>query len=149
MTSTLRTARPDDFERIVAVADDWWGWPISGLLQRLMLDHFFTTSTIAEGADGELAGFVVAFVSPSVPDEAYIHFTGVAPGLRRTGLGARMYERSFAEFRAHGCRVVRAITSPGNDTSIAFHRGVGFSVSDPIPNYDGSDKHRVLFERPL
>src|SRR5665213_136313 len=57
-----RSARPDDYDGIVAVVDGWWGRPIAGALQRLFLDHFWRTSLIAEGptgADGRpaLAGF--------------------------------------------------------------------------------------------
>src|ERR1700730_7406626 len=74
----VRAARPEDFDAIIAVIDDWWGRPASRALTRLFLDHFFGTSLIAEQG-GELAGFLVGFLSPSKPAEAYIHFAGVAP----------------------------------------------------------------------
>ena len=44
----LRPARPEDYERIAAVADDWWGRPILQVLPRLFLDHFHRTSLVAE-----------------------------------------------------------------------------------------------------
>jgi hypothetical protein len=72
----LRTATAADYDQIIAVVDDWWGRPIRHALARVFLDHFFATSTIAEG-DGELAGFLIGFLSPSQPDAAYIHFVGV------------------------------------------------------------------------
>ena len=67
MTHTIRPARPDDYDRIAAVADDWWGRPILAILPRLFLDHFHRTSRVAETA-GELRGFVIGFGSPSEPD---------------------------------------------------------------------------------
>jgi hypothetical protein len=77
----LRTAAAADYDRIIAVLDDWWGRPVRHSLPRVFLDHFYATSTVAE-SDGELAGFLIGFLSPSQPDAAYIHFVGVSPRLR-------------------------------------------------------------------
>lgn len=69
----FRAAQPADYDRIVAVMDDWWGRVVHTGLPRLFLNHFHRTSIIAE-RDSDLAGFLVGFLSPSVPDAAYIHF---------------------------------------------------------------------------
>ena len=148
MTSdlTLRTATPADYDAIAAVVDDWWGRPVRRLLPRLFLDHFHATSTIAEAGD-DLAGFLVGFLSPSLPGEAYIHFVGVHPGHRRGGLARVLYERFFDLAAADGRTVVRAVTAVTNERSIAFHAALGFSVSDPVPGYDGPGDVKVRFER--
>jgi ribosomal protein S18 acetylase RimI-like enzyme len=145
---TLRTATPADYDPIIAVVDDWWGRPIRHALPRVFLDHFYATSTIAE-ADGALAGFLVAFLSPSEPDEAYIHFVGVNPDRRGQGLARVLYERFFEVAAADGRKIVHAITAAVNTRSIAFHTAMGFSVTDPIPNYDGDPVPKVIFTRPL
>jgi predicted GNAT superfamily acetyltransferase len=144
----LRTAEPADYDRIIAVVDDWWGRPVRHALPRLFLDHFHTTSFIAEG-DGDLAGFLVGFPSPSLPDEAYIQFVGVHPRWRGTGLARVLYERFFALATADGRSVVRAVTAPQNSASIAFHTAMGFIVTGPIPDYDGPGSAKMLFERRL
>ncbi|MEU0842005.1 GNAT family N-acetyltransferase [Streptomyces sp. NPDC005962] len=146
---TTRIARPEDYDAIVAVVDTWWGKPVTGLLNRLHLNHFYDTSLIAEGENGELAGFVIGFLSPSRPGEAYIHFTGVAPGMRRTGLARSLYEQFFAGARQDGRTVVKAITSPQNTRSIAFHTAMGFNCSEPLADYDGPGQDRVVFSRHL
>ena len=150
MTSdlTLRTATPADYDAIAAVIDDWWDRPVRRLLPRLFLDHFHATSTIAEAGD-DLAGFLIGFLSPSLPGEAYIHFVGVHPGHRRGGLARVLYERFFALAAAHGATVVSAVTSPVNERSIAIHAALGFTVSDPVPGYDGPGDVKVRFERSL
>ncbi|MFI1200259.1 GNAT family N-acetyltransferase [Streptomyces sp. NPDC020883] len=145
---TTRRVKPEDFDAIVGVVDEWWGRPASRDLTRVFVDHFFATSLIAE-RDGRLAGFVIGFLSPSKSDEAYIHFTGVAPAWRRSGLGRHLYQRFFETARADGRTVVKAITSPQNASSIAFHNAMGFTDSTPIPNYDGPSLDRVTFTRPL
>ena len=145
---TLRAASAADYDGIAAVIDDWWGRPVSHALPRLFLDHFHATSTIAE-ADGDLAGFLIGFLSPSRPDAAYIHFVGVHPDHRRAGLARVLYERFFALAAADRRTVVSAVTAPVNERSIAFHRALGFTVSDPVPGYDGPGDVKVRFERPL
>ncbi|KAB8192120.1 GNAT family N-acetyltransferase [Nonomuraea phyllanthi] len=144
----LRAATPADYDSIAAVVDAWWGRPVLASLPRLFLDHFHGTSLIAEGPAG-LAGFLIGFLSPSERDEAYIHFVGVAPEARAGGLARTMYERFFDLARRHDRRLVRAITSPVNETSVAFHRRMGFEVGAPVAGYNGPGTSLVTFVRSL
>ena len=77
----VRPARPEDFDTIIAVIDDWWGRPASRDLTRLFLDHFFGTSLIAEHG-GELAGFLIGFLSPSKHGQACAGGPGLAGAVR-------------------------------------------------------------------
>lgn len=100
-------------------------------MQPLFLEHFADTSLIAEDEPG-LAGFLVGFLSQTHTDEAYIHFAGVRPDLRRTGLGRDLYTEFFRRVRERGRTVVTCITSPANTGSIAFHTALGFQVAMPV-----------------
>ena len=144
----VRTAAAADYDQIIAVLDDWWGRPVRQALPRLFLDHFHATSFVAE-RDGDLAGFLIGFMSPSMPDVAYIHFAGVHPHFRGNGLARVLYQRFFELAAADGRRVVSAVTAPRNTGSIAFHTAKGFTVTEPIPGYDGPSSGKVLFERRL
>ncbi|MGC4951891.1 N-acetyltransferase family protein [Actinomadura citrea] len=141
----LRPAEPDDYDRIVGVVDDWWGRPIRSILPRLFLDHFHRTSLVAEDGVG-LAGFLIGLLSPSMPDTAYIHFVGVAPRLRGNGLARRLYHQFFALAATERRTEVKAITSPQNLGSIAFHAAMGFTVTGPVADYDGPTIDRVVFQ---
>jgi len=44
---------------------------------------------------------------------------------------------------------VHAITGATNDVSVAFHRSMGFAVSDPIADYDHPGHLAIHFTRPL
>ncbi|MEU7139482.1 GNAT family N-acetyltransferase [Nocardia sp. NPDC046473] len=142
----IRAARPADYDAIAGVVDEWWGREILPVLPRLFLDHFHRTSLVAETAE-RLSGFLIGFPSPSEPDEAYIHFVGVHPDSRKSGLARELYERFFVTARAHRRRVVTAITAPTNETSIAFHRRMGFTVDGPVPDYNGPGRHLMTFRR--
>ena len=137
--------------------EEWWGG-LGGaegaryraaLLPRLFFQHFTTTSTVVEQPDGRLAGFLIGFLSAAEPATAYIHFVGVDPAARRTGLGAALYRRFIDDVSRAGATTVRAVTSPINTPSIAFHTALGFTVSPVRPDYDGPGHDRVCFTRTL
>ncbi len=158
MTSTLRHVEVTDYTPIIQVIDDWFGGrPQAGKLHRLFFEHFRPTSFVLE-ENAEMAGFLVGFRSQTTPTQAYIHFVGVHPALRGRGIGRRLYEHFFAVVRQLGCSEVRAITSPVNTGSIAFHTHMGFAILpgdariDGIAvttNYDGRGNDRVRFRRDL
>ena len=111
--------------------------------------HFDGTSFVAEDADGDLLGFVCGFLSQTFADEAYIHFVGVTPEDRGEGLGRTLYERFFDEARANGRTLVRCVTSPSNEGSIAFHEAMGFEVERVVEDYDGPGEDRALLVKRL
>lgn len=154
----FRTVTRDDYAPIIAVVDAWWGGrPMAAMLPKLFFEHFADTSLIAE-ADGEPVGFLIGFLSPALPSEAYIHFAGVHPDHRQRGVGRALYERFFQMAGEAGRRRVRCVTSPINTASVAFHRAMGFDAGGPavgddeVPihkDYDGPGEDRVLFVREL
>jgi ribosomal protein S18 acetylase RimI-like enzyme len=145
----IRHAEPSDHARVAAVIDGWWGRRhMQDMLPRLFFTHFRDTSFVAE-EDGELAGFLCGFLSQTYPDQAYVHFVGVAPGHRKSGLASDLYERFFTAARGAGRAFVHCVTSPGNTGSIAFHTRIGFEVEGEVDGYDGSGEARVLLRRAL
>jgi predicted GNAT superfamily acetyltransferase len=106
MTVQIREIRPSDYRPVISVIDDWWGGrQMADMLPHLFFEHFTDTSFAAE-IDGELAGFLVGFVSQSRAGEAYIHFVGIRPDQRGSGLGWPLPLHPPADLRArpHGGR---------------------------------------------
>ena len=159
----IRFRRPTeaDYPTVVRVIDDWWGGrKVDVLLPRLWLQHFTGTSWLAESEDGRLAGFLIGFHSPDQPDVAYSRLMGTNPNFRERGVGRALYERFFEDARAAGRHEVRAITWPGNRTSIAFHRALGFEVeagpgsqnlygTPSQPAYDFDREDRAILVRTI
>ncbi len=158
---TFRRPTQSDHATIVALVDEWWGGrSMHVLLPRLWFQHFTGTSWIAETAAGRPAGFLVGFVSPDDPTTAYVHMIATDPNRRRRGLGRMLSDRVAADVAAGGVTRIRAITWPGNRTSVAFHTSLGFRPVDgpgsqnlygtpAFADYDSPGEDRVLFERVL
>lgn len=153
----IRHLRPSDYANVISVVDDWWGRPMRHLLPYVLLEHFGPTSFAVDGPDG-LRAFLVGFVSQSDPGIAYIHFIGVDPESRASGLARALYERFFETVSALGCTEVRSVTSPGNTGSIAFHRKMGFEPLrgdgevDGVPvvlDHGGTGQSRVRLSKRL
>jgi ribosomal protein S18 acetylase RimI-like enzyme len=147
MAPVIRYAEPSDYPRLIGVVDDWWGGrSMAGMLPKLFFVHFRDTSFVFE-QDGEVAGFLCGFRSQTYEEEAYVHFVGVDPARRGSGLGRDLYERFFAAVAPR--TIVRAVTSPLNERSVAFHLALGFEVEGVHENYDGRGEARVQLVKRL
>ena len=147
MSVSIRHAEPEDYGSVIAVVDEWWGGrAVAAMLPKLFFVHFRDTSFVAE-ADRRIVAFLCGFRSQTFDDEAYIHFVGVDPEWRGAGLARTLYERFFAAVAPR--TVVRAVTSPLNERSLAFHRALGFEVERVDDDYDGRGEARALLRKLL
>jgi ribosomal protein S18 acetylase RimI-like enzyme len=143
----IRQADRVDYPVVIGVVDQWWGGrPMAAMLPKLFFVHFRDTSFVAEDDDA-IAGFLCGFRSQTYEDEAYIHFVGVDPERRGAGIARSLYERFFEAVAPR--TIVRAVTSPVNEGSIAFHRALGFDVDTVDEDYDGQGEARVLLVKRL
>ena len=150
MEPQIRHATPSDYGRVIQHVNAWWGGrEMAPMLPKLFFLHFEGTSFVAEDDEGKLVAFLIGFLSQTDPEEAYIHFVGVAPEQRGSGIGRELYERFFATVGEHGCTLVRCVTSPVNEGSIAFHESLGFVAESTVADYDGPGEDRVLFVKQL
>jgi ribosomal protein S18 acetylase RimI-like enzyme len=150
METTIRHAHPADYGRVIQHVNAWWGGrDMAPMLPKLFFLHFEGTSFVAERDDGTIAGFLIGFLSQTDESEAYVHFVGIAPELRGSGLGRAFYERFFESAKEHGRAVVRCVTSPSNTASLAFHDALGFTVDRVAKDYDGPGEDRVLLVKHL
>ena len=75
---------------------------------------------------------------------------GVHRADRRRGFAARLYRHFFAVCALSGRTGAAAVTSAGNEASLAFHRAMGMEVNGPVPDYrgDGVDMYVMRKEIP-
>lgn len=150
----IRNVKSSDYYVISPLINEWWGGRLmSDMLPKVFFNHFNHTSFIAE-KDGQIIGFLIGFLSQSDKDSAYIHFVGVSPEQRKTKIGKHLYNEFFKVVKNNNRNVVRAVTSPVNKVSIAYHTKMGFDIENGdkevdgvsvFSDYDGPDQDRVLF----
>ncbi|MDC3425154.1 GNAT family N-acetyltransferase [Aquibacillus sp. 3ASR75-11] len=150
----IRNVKSSDYYVISPLINEWWGGrQMSDMLPKLFFDHFNNTSFIAE-KDGQIIGFLIGFLSQSDTDVAYIHFVGVNPDYRKNQIGKQLYNEFFNVVNKNKRNVVRAVTSPVNKVSIAYHTKMGFDIENGdkevngvsvFSDYDGPNQDRVLF----
>jgi len=110
--------------------------------------EFRDTAFIARDlGTGEIAGYLLGFVAPT--GDGYIHFVAVRDDSRTLGLGRTLYETFEQAARDRGAVALKAITSPQNEGSVAFHRRVGFTETVRVEDYGGSGRPRIVMRKPL
>ena len=152
----IRNCTKTDYDEIIAHIEDFWGSNRTlGLHHPMFLYEFGNSAYVIEDRH-RVAAYLFGFLSQTEPT-GYVHLIGVRTAYRRQGLARRLYDH-FATFaQAHGCTELKAVTTPGNNASLEFHRAWGMELAgtpncDGIPvieNYAGPGQDRVVLRRKL
>jgi ribosomal protein S18 acetylase RimI-like enzyme len=147
---TIRHAQPSDYGRVIGRVTTWWeGRERAPQLPQIFFLHFEGTSFVADDEDGQLAGFLIGFLSQTAEDEAFVHFVGVAPERRRSGVGQALYARFLEAARDSGRSVVRCVAHPSDARAISFHESVGFTAEHIARDFEGLGEDRVILVRTI
>jgi ribosomal protein S18 acetylase RimI-like enzyme len=155
---TIEPVRDGDLAEILRTFERFWGDVSDASILRplhhpMFFREFADTAFMArqpsdgDTAGGEIIGYLLGFVAPT--GDGYVHFVAVRDDGRGLGLGRRLYEAFTAAALERGATALKAITSPGNERSIAFHRRMGFTQMTLAEDYAGSGRARVVMRRPL
>ena len=145
-----------DFDQILREIKDFWGDERTLFLHHPMFVHEFGNSAFVIKEGQQVIAYLFGFISQAAP-VGYVHAIGVRRSHQRQGLGRMLYDRFTRFARKHGCRELKALTSPGNKTSIAFHRSIGMEpAGEPdeegipiVKDYSGPGVHRVVFRKKI
>jgi ribosomal protein S18 acetylase RimI-like enzyme len=149
MDVTIGPVRYGDLAEILANFTRFWQDQerLRALHHPMFFIEFADTALVARNSDDEIVGYLVGFIAP--PGNGYIHLVAVRDDARNEHLGRRLYERFFDLARGRGATAVKAITNPENETSIAFHRRMGFTNLVRVEDYGGIGAPRVVMRRAL
>ena len=141
-----------DYFQILQELDQFWDGRDTRHLHHPFLIHEFGNSAFVIRSGSQVVAYLFGFVSQGEP-VGYVHLVAVRASARRRGFAQQLLGR-FVEFaRPHGCKHIKAITTPSNLGSIAFHKSLGMQLlgepnSDGIPvvpDYMGRGTPRVVF----
>lgn len=146
--SRMKTRRltKADYDEIVREIDRWWGGPTTALAHPMFYYELGDLARVVEDA-GMVVGFLFGFLCPD-GKTGYIHLVGIHPDYRRRGV-ARMLYTAFEEDCRHAAyKRLKAITTFGNEASVAFHRALGWTSTE-VDEYAGPGRMRIVFTKVL
>ncbi|MFE0517678.1 GNAT family N-acetyltransferase [Streptomyces sp. NPDC058954] len=139
-------ARVTDIRQVLADHARYWGERDLRALHLLPLVHEFGETCLVARSDDGVLGYLIGFVTPD--GTGYVHLVATRDDARGAGLGRALYGAFTAAARRQGAVRLKAITTVGNEGSVAFHRGLGFDVRVE-QEYNGPGQPRVVFSRVL
>jgi GNAT superfamily N-acetyltransferase len=146
MRFTITPATMADIRQVLTDHHRYWGdRDLRALHLPALVHEFGDTCPVARAGDGIL-GYVIGFVTPG--GTGYVHLIATRDDARGAGLGRHLYTAFADAAQRLGAVRLKAITSPGNAGSIAFHRRLGFTAST-VDDYHGPGRAMVVFQREL
>jgi ribosomal protein S18 acetylase RimI-like enzyme len=142
----------EDYFQILDELSEFWDGRDTRALHHPFLIHEFGNSAFVIRDGSQVLAYLFGFLSQSEP-VGYVHTIAVRASARRRRLAQRLFDH-FVEFaRRNGCTHVKAITTPTNAGSIAFHKSLGMQLlGEPnadgvpvVPDYAGRGVSRVAF----
>jgi GNAT superfamily N-acetyltransferase len=141
-----------DYSQILRDLPEFWDGRDTHHLHHPMFIHEFRNSAFVIRDGARVFAYLLGFVSQVEP-VGYVHLLAVRASARKQGLAQKLFAH-FVEFSRQQRRTsVKAITTPSNLGSIAFHKSVGMQLlGEPnadgipvVPDYAGPKQPRVVF----
>jgi ribosomal protein S18 acetylase RimI-like enzyme len=143
---------PQDYDQILEDLSEFWDGRDTRHLHHPFLVHEFGNSAFVIRDGARVVAYLLGFISQTEP-VGYVHAIAVRASARRRRLAQHLFGHFVELARSRGCRHVKAITTPSNSGSIAFHKGLGMELlGEPnadgvpvVPDYAGRGAARVVF----
>ena len=142
----------EDYFQILDELSEFWDGRDMRALHHPFLIHEFGNSAFVIRDGSQVLAYLFGFLSQSEP-VGYVHTIAVRASARRRRLAQRLFDHFAGFARQRRCTHIKAITTPSNAGSIAFHKNLRMQLlgepnADGIPiirDYAGRDVPRVVF----
>lgn len=119
-------------------------WSVESIRESIGMPWMFTW--VAEDAAGGVVGYVFC---REIAGESELLNIAVAPGLRRSGLGARLLDAALGWAEARGARETFLEVRESNRAAITLYEKVGFrAVGRRRGYYEAPAEDAILYRRP-
>jgi ribosomal protein S18 acetylase RimI-like enzyme len=152
----IATCAPRDYDQILEDLPEFWDGRDVRHLHHPFLIHEFGNTAFVIRDGSRVVAYLLGFFSQTQPT-GYVHAIAVRASARRRRLAQRLFDHFVELACRHGCTHVKAITTPSNSGSIAFHRSLGMQLLGApdaegipvVPDYAGRGAARVVFWKPI
>ena len=151
-TISIRTASPDDFERIVALEN--LCFPKEHAYTRRQLRYLLTkahSTVLVETTNTLVRGFIIILYRRGTT-VAGIETINVDPAHRKKGIGLRLLSTTEEHLRKKGIHKIRLEVSTTNHAALKLYEHAGFKKTALLKNYylydhdDSRDAIRMIKE---
>jgi L-2,4-diaminobutyric acid acetyltransferase len=128
-TVTLRSPQVSDGAAIWHLARDTGALDLNSPYAYFLLgEHFADTCVVAE-RDGEVTGFISAYIPPQAPDTLFLWQVGVASSMRKQGLALQLLLSLLQRDACSGIRSLQTTITPSNGASRALFGALARAVN--------------------
>lgn len=128
-------------------------------IYRIMFRYFGKTCFVVR-CGKTIAGFLLGVVSRTLPDTYFLWQVGVAPFMRKKGMGAKLVSLAENKAKECGCKKIRLTIDPRNAPSQKLFERMGYSnisrrqrktvpvCGNPaVRDFYGTGRHFMLYEK--
>ena len=132
-----------DFDEILGSLRSFWGdREVAHLHHPMAIEEFGDSAIVIADRSATVAAYLFGMIV-TAKRRGYVHVVATRDD---HGHARRLYERFTELAVTRGCGEIKAITSPANHGSIAFHESVGMRGRE-VPDYAGPGQARIVFTR--
>jgi ribosomal protein S18 acetylase RimI-like enzyme len=160
----IKTIKEKDFVDCVKIVKKTWPeFKERESIYHLFSKYFCDTSFVIKRKfkrKFKVVSFLLGFLSQVDSSTAYIHLASTDLKYQREGYASALYQHFFKIVRAKGRKKICLIVNPDNESSLIFHKKLGFNVVNRKPikkiknvkasrDYNGPGIHMVVFSKDL
>ena len=145
---TIRQAERADLLAVVRIENASFPqpWPYDAFETFLGEPAFL----VAETAEGRIAGYVVADVTPNYGrDIGHVKEVAVHPECRGSGIGSNLITRALTILASDGAQSVKLEVRASNDGAKRLYRRFGFEPLRRVPRYYDDGEDAIVMVREL
>ena len=152
----IENCSQSDFHEILTDISQFWGSDRTLNTHHPMFIHEFGDTAFVIKDNGSVVAYLFGFLSQT-QKTGYVHLIGVRHSFQNKGLGTLLYCHFATYVKDRGYTKLKAITTPTNNLSIAFHKKIGMKLLgtknedgiEVIKNYSAPGQDRVVFEKDI
>ncbi|MGG1551344.1 diaminobutyrate acetyltransferase [Paenibacillus ferrarius] len=133
----IRTVRSDEGQFIWQSVVESQKLDINSAYCYIMLCHYFSETCWVAEVEGNMAGFVTAFIHPSQPEVLFVWQIAVSAKHRGKGLAQKLLQQLLASEHCRHVRYVETTISPDNEASKRLFAKIAEELDAPIVEGEG------------
>ncbi len=128
----FRTPKTDDGKYFWGIAKASKTLDVNSVYHYLIMCRHFGSTCIAAEKQGQVVGFVTAYIPPDLPDTVFVWQVAVDEADRGQGLGVYLLLNLFEALKGFNVKYLDATVTPSNQASINLFTSAARALNAPF-----------------